>query len=779
MANLKANSTIGGYNVLTYGDIYRGKDSIDPEMLANANDLRETWEKAVSAYSLAGTKLNATDNAVSASKLLTARTISVTGGATGSFTFDGSANVSVSLSVNNTTHNHDSTYLKLTGGTMTGSVNMPNNSGTTTANPTLYGFKVYSDSGGVTYGMNLITPSSNGNDWGTNVYGPNQGSRFIYFSKINTNSPSNMSSYDIKSKIALDTGELYVVDGTKRVYHEANKPSKTDVGLNLVDNTADSSKNVLSATKLTTARSITIGNTAKSFDGSANVAWSIAEVGALPLTGGTLTGLVTISRTNALALDIVNPSGGWSWMQLKSGTAASEIATNNVAIDGATAGSIHLRPSAGNANGSLMIQPNSSMRHRTEFGIIDIGSLNGSYAHFSTDRERFWFNKSIGVAGEIYVGESYNQRVYHAGFKPTSADVGAVSKTGDTMSGKLSVSVNGCQFGVSANGTTGNTTTTGKMNNFIEIVSDVNTSHNSSSGVVFHNRSTSTSALYYKNTDVNNGYFNFFSDDTNFDVRINENKVYHTGFKPTLSEIGAAPTSHTHTISQITGGTLGTLTLTANNTSGTYNTRAIELREVNNVTTSQSSDAYAPAIGFHWGGRFGKKLFMNASGVLTYDGEFSSTRTKNPAYNDYAEYFPKEDGYRTEAGDIIALRCGDGDEIYELAKDDGYCNSGLVVGVHSDEYGHLMGGEYKPDDFDGTQEEWNEKKYIPVGLVGRVYVKFKGTAIKGTMVVPSEIAGVGRAFNPLYDKDTRNVVGYIVENKDMDGIYKVRIKLGK
>ena len=50
--------------------------------------------------------------------------------------------------------------------------------------------------------------------------------------------------------------------------------------------------NVASATKLQTARTITVGNTGKSFDGSGNVSWSLAEIGALPLTGGTLTGIL-------------------------------------------------------------------------------------------------------------------------------------------------------------------------------------------------------------------------------------------------------------------------------------------------------------------------------------------------------------------------------------------------------------------------------------------------------------------------------------------------------
>lgn len=60
-----------------------------------------------------------------------------------------------------------------------------------------------------------------------------------------------------------------------------------------------SNVSVGSASKLATARTLTIGNTGKSFDGSGNVSWSLSEIGAaasnhthsyLPLSGGTITG---------------------------------------------------------------------------------------------------------------------------------------------------------------------------------------------------------------------------------------------------------------------------------------------------------------------------------------------------------------------------------------------------------------------------------------------------------------------------------------------------------
>ena len=63
---------------------------------------------------------------------------------------------------------------------------------------------------------------------------------------------------------SLTTGHILVWNGTKWANGSL---SKSSVGLGSVDNTADSAKNVLSATKLTTAR--TIGGV--SFDGTANI----------------------------------------------------------------------------------------------------------------------------------------------------------------------------------------------------------------------------------------------------------------------------------------------------------------------------------------------------------------------------------------------------------------------------------------------------------------------------------------------------------------------------
>lgn len=66
-----------------------------------------------------------------------------------------------------------------------------------------------------------------------------------------------------------------------------------------------------------TARTLTIGNTGKSVNGSANITWSLAEIGAaasshthsyLPLSGGTLTGDLEITQGNNIVLPSLDNS---------------------------------------------------------------------------------------------------------------------------------------------------------------------------------------------------------------------------------------------------------------------------------------------------------------------------------------------------------------------------------------------------------------------------------------------------------------------------------------
>ena len=159
--------------------------------------------------------------------------------------------------------------------------------------------------------------------------------------------------------------------------------------------------------------------------------------------------------------------------------------------------------------------------------------------------------------------------------------------------------------------------------------------------------------------------------------------------------------------------------------------------------------------------------------AATFSGNLSGTA--NAAYySDYAEFFPR--GQETEIGDIIALDESAENEQYIKATENSIC----VVGVHSEEYGMIVGGE-NPENETASREnylKYNLSKYIPVSLAGRVPVKFIGKAKKGMQVVPSEIPGVGREFDNLKDYQ-RNIIGYLVESDDKEDevrLLKMKIK---
>lgn len=121
---------------------------------------------------------------------------------------------------------------------------------------------------------------------------------------------ANLASFPVtgetgKIYIALDTNKTYRWSGSAYFYitsgavdSVAGKTGivtlvKGDVGLGSVDNTADSTKNVLSATKLTTARTIN----GVSFDGSANI--TIADSTKQPLDAD-LTAIAELAGTSGL-----------------------------------------------------------------------------------------------------------------------------------------------------------------------------------------------------------------------------------------------------------------------------------------------------------------------------------------------------------------------------------------------------------------------------------------------------------------------------------------------
>lgn len=147
--------------------------------------------------------------------------------------------------------------------------------------------------------------------------------------------------------------------------------------------------------------------------------------------------------------------------------------------------------------------------------------------------------------------------------------------------------------------------------------------------------------------------------------------------------------------------------------------------------------------------------------------DINAAKVYNAVWNDYAEFY--ERGEYTEPGDIIGLNPNSDKEEYIKAT-----NPSMCVGVHSDEYGHLIGGEQAPEGKDFV--EYNMDKFIPVGLVGRVKTKIVGPISIGDKIVLSDIPGVGRKFIKGID-DSENIIGMAVENKTDESISRIRAHL--
>lgn len=139
---------------------------------------------------------------------------------------------------------------------------------------------------------------------------------------------SGTGEYQQIQKINTSGNTFFINDiyanGNSKVYHATNKPSKSDVGLENVDNTSDDKKDVLSATKLKTARliggvpfdgsknielpgvdkegtqnapsanklktarNIVIGNKSYTFDGQNDISYSLQDIGAISRNGDSI-----------------------------------------------------------------------------------------------------------------------------------------------------------------------------------------------------------------------------------------------------------------------------------------------------------------------------------------------------------------------------------------------------------------------------------------------------------------------------------------------------------
>lgn len=180
------------------------------------------------------------------------------------------------------------------------------------------------------------------------------------------------------------------------------------------------------------------------------------------------------------------------------------------------------------------------------------------------------------------------------------------------------------------------------------------------------------------------------------------------------------------------------------------------------AAASNHTHGYMPTTG----GTFTGNVVGQASYTISGFG-----KVYNAVWNDYAELF--ERGEDTEPGDIIALDTFSDKERYIKAD----CKHHYIVGVHSNSFAHLIGGEEPPEGEDYF--EHNIKKFIPVGLAGRVMCKVIGPVKKGDYIGVSKIPGVGIANESITINRIgvieASVVGMALENKETEDIGLVKI----
>ena len=280
-ASSHTHSSIGGYAVGTYNLVgnnvgmsstsgngyafWAGADGADNSGSAPFRVGHEGSLYAANA-TLTGTL---TGNATTATKLQTARTLTI--GNTGK-NFDGSGNVSWNLSeigAASSGHTHSSIRGTIGGSWASATVN--------TTDGGLFQFAANV----VKTATGIFTTSNNAN-------------AIISFGKHNGNYASQLGFNN--------SGDIF--------YRSADGSALADstAWKQIAFTSSSITGNAASATKLQNARNIKIGNTTRSFNGTADVSWSLSDIGAaasshshsyLPLGGGTVTGNITFSEVTS------------------------------------------------------------------------------------------------------------------------------------------------------------------------------------------------------------------------------------------------------------------------------------------------------------------------------------------------------------------------------------------------------------------------------------------------------------------------------------------------
>lgn len=124
-------------------------------------------------------------------------------------------------------------------------------------------------------------------------------------------------SWSISEIGASSSNHTHNYAGSSSAGGNANAAIKLATARSINGTNFDGTGNITTA-NWGTARTLTIGKTGKSVNGSGNVAWSLSEIGALPLSGGTLSGGLTVNSDTIIS-GMLNMNGSTGAIKLSSG----------------------------------------------------------------------------------------------------------------------------------------------------------------------------------------------------------------------------------------------------------------------------------------------------------------------------------------------------------------------------------------------------------------------------------------------------------------------------
>ena len=284
------------------------------------------------------------------------------------------------------------------------------------------------------------------------------------------------------------------------------------------------------ADKLSTGRVLTVGNTGKIFDGTHDVSWSLEEIGALPTSGGTMNGGLTLNTNNGTTPLEINRNGNEKEstkiyqtdngmvMDVENDESNTNITINMKATDTENS------DGSNSKSGSVVISVDSNGSKVTANTFV--GNLTGNVSGNTTTANRLANARKIngtafdgasdittniwGTARTITIGNSTKTVNGSNNVGWTLSEIGALPANGGNMTGQIVLE------------DAGFTTKTSTSQGTFQAGSD---------------------CIYISNDTTDGGTLKL---DDNGHIYYDEHELYHEGHRPTPDEIGASPVGHTH-----------------------------------------------------------------------------------------------------------------------------------------------------------------------------------------------------------------------------------------